>query len=223
MPLFEDYRPKTWAEFIGNAKALDRARLIADRAYKTGKAFALWIDGPSGTGKTTLAHLVARELKADACMDVIELDGPDCDGRAVSDLRDRLNLKSWGGGYRVVIINEAHNMSPKGVQLWLTLLEKLPPKTAVCFTTTEGRGKDDLFGAFDGPLKSRCVPLSLTNQGLSEDFARRAQEIAEREGLGGADPAAYARLVKTHKNNMRAVLSAIEGFEMARDSEDRAA
>jgi replication-associated recombination protein RarA len=223
MPLFEDYRPQDWSDFIGNDKARDKAKLIADRAWLSHKPFALWVDGPSGTGKTTLAHLIAHQLRADKCMDVIELDGPDCDGRAVSDLRDKLNLRSWSGGFRVVIINEAHNMSAKGVQLWLTLLEKLPTKTAVVFTTTEGRGKDDLFGAFDGPLKSRCVGLSLTNQGLAESFAKRAQEIAEKEGLGGADAKAYLRLVQASKNNMRAVLSAIEGFEMYRDPDTKEA
>lgn len=218
MPLFEDYRPADWSAFIGNDKAAAKAKAIANRAKSTGKPFALWIDGPSGTGKTTLAHLIARELGADPCMDVIELDGPDCDGQAVRDLRSRLDLKSWGGGFRCVIINESHNMTPKGVQLWLTMLEKLPAKVAVLFTTTEGRGKDDLFGAFDGPLKSRCIPLSLTNQGLAEAFAREAQRIAEAEGLGGAEAKDYLALVRKHKNNMRAVLSEIEGFEMFREA-----
>jgi putative ATPase len=219
MPLFEDYRPADWSDFIGNDKAAAKAKLIADRAWMNHKPFAIWIDGPSGTGKTTLAHLIAHQLQANKAMDVIELDGPDCDGHAVSELRSKLGLKSWGGGFRCVIINEAHSMTAKGVQLWLTMLERLPAKTAIVFTTTEGRGKDDLFGAFDGPLKSRCVGLSLTNQGLAEAFAKRAQEIAEKEGLGGADAKAYLRLVQASKNNMRAVLSAIEGFEMFRDSD----
>lgn len=218
MPLFEDYRPADWSAFIGNDKAASKAKAIANRSKTTGKPFALWIDGPSGTGKTTLAHLVAAELGADTAMDVIELDGPECDGHAVRDLRYKLDLKSWGGGFRVVIINESHNMTPKGVQLWLTMLERLPAKVAVIFTTTEGRGKDDLFGAFDGPLKSRCIPLSLTNQGLAEAFAKEAQRIAESEGLGGAEPKDYLALVRKHKNNMRAVLSEIEGFEMYRET-----
>ena len=126
MPIFEDYRPAQWSDFIGNDKAKAKAKAVANRAKTTGKPFALWIDGSSGTGKTTLAHLVASELGADPVMDVIELDGPDCDGRAVADLREKLGLKSWGGGFRAVIVNEAHNMTPKGVQLWLCLLYTSP-------------------------------------------------------------------------------------------------
>jgi replication-associated recombination protein RarA len=216
MPLFEDYRPQHWADFVGNTKAVTRLKAVTKRSQSTGKPFAVWIDGPSGTGKTTLAHLIAKDLNADPAMDVIELDGPECDGHAVRDLRTRLDLKSWKGGFRVVIVNEAHNCSPKGVQLWLTLLERLGPKVAVCFTTTEGRNKE-MFGAFDGPLKSRCIPLSLTSQGLAEAFAQEAQRIAELEGLGGAEPKEYLALVRKHKNNMRAVLSEIEGFEMHRE------
>lgn len=221
MPLFESYRPTTWADFVGNEKAVTKTRAIANRAKQTGQAFALWIDGSSSTGKTTLAHLVARDLGCDPCMDLIELDGPDCDGRAVGQLRSHLELKSWNGGFRCCIINEAHAMSPKGVQLWLTLLERLPTKVAICFTTTEGR-KTELFGAFDGPLKSRTIPVNLSNQGLSESFAQHAQRIAESEALGGATPKEYLALVRKHKNNMRAVLSDIEGFEMYRDANQAA-
>ena len=180
MPIFEDYRPADWSDFIGNDKAAAKAKAISARAKSTGKPFAIWIDGPSGTGKTTLAHLIAKELGANPAMDVIELDGPACDGHAVRDLRSRLEMKSWGGGFRCVVVNESHGCSPKGVQLWLTMLERLPAKVAVCFTTTEGRGKDDLFGAFDGPLKSRCIPLSLTNQGLAEALAQEAHRRSRR-------------------------------------------
>lgn len=226
MPLFEDYRPATWASFIGNdkAKAKAQAQAICKRAKSTGKPFAIWIDGPSGTGKTTLAHLIAVELEADKAFDVIELDGPACDGRAVSDLQSRLALKSWGKGFRVCIVNESHSMTDKGVQFWLTLLERLGPKTAIVFSTTEGRKAKDgkLFGNFGDALKSRCIPLSLSNQGLADSFALEAKRIAELEGLGGAELKEYVALVKKHRNNFRAVLSEIDGFELYRDNAETA-
>ncbi len=216
MPLFEDHRPLNWSGFIGNDKAVTQVRAVVARAKAKNASVALWIDGPSGTGKTTIAKLAAADLDADAVMDVVELDGDKCDKAAVHDLESRLGLRAWkAGGFRVVIVNEAHSMTAGAVQGWLTLLERLHSRVAVIFTTTEGR-KADLFGTFDSPLKSRCVQVSLTNQGLAEAFAKRAQEIAEAEGLGGAASREYLALVRDCKNNLRAVLSQIEGCEMLR-------
>jgi DNA polymerase III gamma/tau subunit len=216
MALFDDYRPQTWADFIGNDKAARQLQAITARAKATGKPFALWISGPSGTGKSTACQIIARELGADSVMDVMELNGDKCAKTDVHTLETRLSLKAWGGGFRCITVDESHCMTTGAIQAWLTLLEGLPPKVAVMFTTTSAT--KGLFGVDEGPLLSRCIQVSLTNQGLAEAFAKRAQEIAEAEGLGGAEAKEYLALVRAHKNNMRAVLSQIEGFEMYRDT-----
>lgn len=223
--LHEEYRPKAWADFIGNGKAVTAVRAVCARAVKSGRPVALLIQGASGTGKTTLAQIVAGELTTRADFDVVELDGDKCSVGAVRALETEGVLCTRGlGGFRVVIVNECHAMSRQAVQAWLTLLERLPAKSAVIFTTTEGRKEtEDLFGNFSSPFLSRCIPVSLTNQGLAKDFAERAKQIAEAEGLGGADDRAYLRLVQDCKNNFREVLSRIEAGEMFREAEDRAA
>jgi DNA polymerase III delta prime subunit len=221
MPLHEDYRPSTWADFIGNDKAARQLQAITGRAKQTGKGFALWIQGPSGSGKTTAAHLIAKQLGADPVMDVLELDGDKCAKVDVHALETRFGLKAWSGGFRVCIVNESHAMTDGAVKAWLTLLERIPNKVAVVFSTTAA--SKGLFGADEGPLLSRCIQVSLTNQGLAEAFAARAQQIAEAEGLGGAEAKEYLALVRACKNNFRAVLSQIEGFEMFRDTGSKAA
>lgn len=211
--LADRYRPSRLDEIIGHEKTVQRLRALLARPGFSGGA--LWIDGPSGTGKTTIAHCLAAELGASA-WDITELDGDKCDVAAVRDLeRDILKCGGLfgGSGWRVWIVNEAHAMTTRAVQAWLTLLERLPAKRLIVFTTTQ-TAKADLFGDFSDPLMSRCLVFSLSSYGLKEAFAAHAQRIAQAEGLDGQPIAKYQRLVADSKNNLRAVLSAIEAGEM---------
>ncbi len=62
MTLTEQYRPKTWADVVGQDKAIARIQALAKRGL-AGRAF--WIAGASGTGKTTIARILAREVADD--------------------------------------------------------------------------------------------------------------------------------------------------------------
>lgn len=81
-------------------------------------------------------------------------------------------LAVFDGGYRVYIVNEIHNCTPRAVQAWLTTLEHRPPKVLFLFTTTIDA--DSLFGDYCGPFGSRCKVVNFTNQGLAQAFAIRA-------------------------------------------------
>jgi len=208
--LYEKYRPLTVADFIGQDKVKRQLSAILGRAGWDRDAF--FLTGPSGLGKTSLAWIIAKDLGAHD-MDVIELDGDKCSVEAVRQLEYTLNLTSLWGKWKVVIVNEAHAMTARAVQAWLTLLERLPRHRLVIFTTTEPL-EADLFGNFSGPFGRRCKVFAFTNQGLAQLFAARAREIADLEGLNGQPPARYLRLVQDTKNNMGAVLQRIEMGEM---------
>lgn len=208
--LYEKYRPLTVDAFIGQEKV--KRQLSAIMGRDGWDRDALWIQGASGTGKTSLAEILARQVGA-AELDTIELDGDKCSVDAVRDLERTLNLTSLWGKWKVVIVNEAHAMTARAVQAWLTLLERLPKHRLVIFTTTESL-EADLFGNFSGPFGRRCKVFSFTNQGLAQAFAARAREIADAEGLNGQPMARYVRMVQDCHNNMGRVLQRIEMAEM---------
>ena len=70
--LYEKYRPQTFEEVLGQDKAIRQIQL-AGRTGFGGKAF--WLSGPSGTGKTTLARIIARQIADDFCIE--EYDSAD--------------------------------------------------------------------------------------------------------------------------------------------------
>ena len=57
--LSEHYRPKTCAEVIGQEKAINKLQMLEKKGHLGGRAY--WISGKSGTGKTTIARLLAAE------------------------------------------------------------------------------------------------------------------------------------------------------------------
>lgn len=210
MMLYEKYRPQSLKDFVGQEKIKGKAELFLRRAEEEGDG-AIFISGPSGTGKTTLAWILARALADD--LFITELDGDKCGVDDVRNLEYSLSLCTPGGKWRVVIVNEAHNMTSRAVQAWLTTLEKHYHHSLIIFTTTRDM-EEGLFGEASGPLASRCRVWRFTNQGLAQAMAERACEIARTECMDGQPLPRYLRLVQDCKNNMREVLQRIADGEM---------
>ncbi|MHC4714800.1 MAG: AAA family ATPase [Planctomycetota bacterium] len=210
LPLFEAYRPRTWGEFIGHEKAIARVEALRKRGFG-GRAY--WINGQSGTGKTTLAYLIAGELADD--FDIEELDAGAVTPAKLRQIESGMVYAGLGKGGRAYIVNEAHGLSKSAIRQFLVLLERLPKHVAFIFTTTR-QGQDSLFDDSEdaGPLLSRCAKLELARRNLAEAFADRAREIAREEGLDGKSPGAYLELARQCRNNMRAMLQEVEAGAM---------
>ena len=210
MILYEKYRPRCFDDFIGQDKIIKQVKSILGRPDFDREAF--WIQGPSGTGKTSLAWIIARQLVKDD-FDIIEYNGDKINKGAMAEIERNIRFFPMFGGWKVYLIDEAHSMNWHVIQSLLTLLENLPPKRLFIFTTTESV-EADLFGNFTDPFRSRCQVFTFSAQGLAQKFAEKAREIACKEGLNGKPEHAYYRLVQRCHNNMRMVIREISKGEM---------
>ncbi len=208
MNLPEKHRPKTWAELVGQPEA----QRIIDRLRPnglTGRAY--WISGPSGTGKTTIARLLAAEVSHPIVTEEIDFRQFDADFFRLVD-RQRRGRPMFGGAY-AYIVNEAHRLRQDVVTGLLTLLDPVPEIELWAFTTTTEAQKTLFDRKLDAaPFLSRCVPLETHTD--TEAFAQRARQIAESAGLNGCPIAEYRALVEAHNGNLRGVLQAIEAGTM---------
>ena len=210
-PLYEQYRPRTWGEVIGQDKTVKKIQAMSKRGL-AGRAY--WITDASGTGKGCISRLLALEI-ADA-FNVAEVDASEATPVYFAKLEDHFCFYGFGKlPGKVIIINEAHGLRKDSIRQLLVFLERLPSHCAVIFcTTSEGQG-DFLEDHIDAnPLLSRCIRLDLARRDLAAAFAARAREIAVAEGLDGRGPEDYLKLVKRSANNFRAVLQSIESGEM---------
>lgn len=216
MRLYDKYAAQRTSDVVGHEDAKRRLAAVIGREDFDRGAFLFC--GPSGIGKTSLALALARGFAGidheSEFWDMEIIDGDTCTVEMVHDLERRLNLSAHSEmGWKAVVVNECHAMTSRAVQAWLTLLERLPSKRLIFFTTT--KESDSLFGDYAGPFSSRCFCFALkATTTMTSALAERARAIAQAEGMDGRPLDEYVDLVAKHKCNFRAVLNAIESGEM---------
>lgn len=213
LPLYEKVRPKEWSEVVGQEKAIKRLLVMKEHDGLGGRVF--WITGLSGTGKTTIARLIARDVTLPYA--IYELDAQRVSLQDVRDYERMCRCKPLGGNYHCWIINEAHGLSGKVVSELQTVLENAQvQRNSTWIFTTTSKGQQLLFDTkFDAvPFLSRAIKIELEGKGNELEFALRARSVAQAEGMDGKPLEEYLALARKNGNNLRAMLNAIESGEL---------
>lgn len=136
-PLHIKYRPKAFADVVGQDTVVKGLQgLLAARA----RPHVFLFSGPSGTGKTTLARIMAAALDCDA-RSTIERDAASYSGiDEVRELTAGLRYSGFGTSPgKAIIIDEAHNLSPKAWEGLLAITEHPPEHVFFFFCTTNAK------------------------------------------------------------------------------------
>src|SRR5512138_3470901 len=218
--LYRKYRPKDWEEVIGQDHIVQTLRnaIAADRV-----AHAYLFAGSRGTGKTTLARLLAKAVNClnpdpakrpdndcenckavneNRLLDLIEIDAAsNTSVDDVRDLRDKINFAPSQGTYKIYIIDEVHMLSTAAFNALLKTLEEPPPHAIFVLATTE-------IHKIPATVLSRCQRHEFRRVPLGE-ITRQLNDICKSEGIQ-AEPEALTTIARQSSGGLRDAISLLD-------------
>jgi putative ATPase len=203
-PLADRMRPRTLEEFIGQEAIIGPGRLLR-RAITADRLSSIILYGPPGSGKTTLAQVIANTTAAHfEELNAVSAGVADV-RRIVEQARERLALTEQR---TVVFIDEIHRFN-KGQQ------DALLPAVERAIVVLIGATTENPFFSINAPLLSRSRVFRLESLGEDELRQVAAQALADQErGLGGLniqlDDEALMHLIRSSAGDARGMLNAIE-------------
>lgn len=198
MSLATDYRPRTFDEVVEQNVVVSILQYQVDNnLLKPGYLF----DGPAGTGKTTIARILASALNGKP-NSAIEIDAASNNGVAdIRKIKEAAILSSMQHPYKVFILDEVHMLSIAAWNALLKLLEEPPMKTVFILCTTDPQ-------KIPATIISRCERYSF--QKISyESIKNRLAEILAAEGHL-IDDGAISYIAKLAQGGMRDAITLLD-------------
>jgi len=171
--LYRKYRPQKFDEVLGQEHIIK----VLKGALKLGNiSHAYLFSGSRGTGKTSVARIVARELGC-SDNDIHEIDA--ASNRGIDDvraLREAVRSLPFDSKYKIYIIDEVHMLTKEAFNALLKTLEEPPPHVVFILATTE-------LEKVPETIISRCQTFVFKKptEAILKSFT---EEIAKKEGFG---------------------------------------
>jgi DNA polymerase-3 subunit gamma/tau len=226
--LYRKYRPQDFDEVVGQEAVVRTLRNAIDRdQVRQAYLFA----GPRGTGKTSMARILAKALNcavgtttspdgtcqscvsisAGTSLDVIEMDAASQRGiDDIREIRDRVVLQPAEGRHKVYILDEAHQLTDAAWNALLKLIEEPPPHLVFVFCTTE-------LAKVLPTVRSRCQTFAFQRPRFAE-LVTLLRRVCDGESIE-AQNAALALIARSAHGSFRDAVSTLDQLAAATTGE----